>query len=208
MQEQTHFHKHPEFSNPRLLEEIRLNAKLKKLAKEEVLISPGDKLSSVPIVQKGVLRILREDEEGRELFLYHLYPDQTCAMSINCCQSGKKSMIKAVAEDDTEILMIASTLAEEWLKYPEWKAFINNTYALRFQELLQVIDLIAFHHMDTQLLHYLQEKAKALNTKKLEITHQQIAEELNTHREAISRLLRTMEAKNLIRLGRNNIELF
>jgi CRP/FNR family transcriptional regulator len=98
-------------------------------------------------------------------------------------------------------------LIEDWYKYPEWRAFINGTYGSRFSELLGVIDLIAFSHMDKQLLHYLQERSKALNTKALYITHQEIADELHTHREAISRLLRTMEEKNLVKLGRHTIEL-
>ena len=78
---------------------------------------------------------------------------------------------------------------------------------MRFAELINVIDLIAFSNMDKQLLHYLEERAKALHTKALVITHQQIADELRTHREAISRLLRTMEEKGVVRLGRNTIEL-
>ncbi len=161
----------------------------------------------VPIVQKGVLRIVRQDDDGKEIFLYHLYPGQTCAMAINCCQTRKKSMVKAIAEDDTEVLQIPVSLVEEWFRYPEWKNFINSTYGTRFAELLEVIDLIAFSNMDRQVLHYLEERAKAANTRALYITHQQIADELHTHREAISRLLRTMEQKNIVKLGRNTIEL-
>ncbi len=144
--------------------------------------------------------------DAQEVFLYHLYPGQTCAMSLTCCQSGKKSMIKAIAEIDSEILQIPVRLTEDWFKYPEWKAYISNNYNNRFSELLQVIDLIAFNNMDKQLLHYLEERSKALNTRILEITHQEIADELHAHREAISRLLRLMEQKKLVRLGRNNIE--
>jgi CRP/FNR family transcriptional regulator len=96
---------------------------------------------------------------------------------------------------------------EEWFKYPEWKAFVNNTFNNRFSDLLQVIDLIAFNNMDKQLLHYLQQRAKANQTQALVITHQQIADELHTHREAISRLLRTLEQKGIVKLGRNTIEL-
>jgi CRP/FNR family transcriptional regulator len=170
-------------------------------------MSPGSDIVFVPIVTKGILRIVRENEDGREMFLYHLYPGQTCAMAINCCQSGKKSMVKAIAEEDTEVLMIPVDRVEEWFKYSEWKLFINNTYSLRFAELIKVIDLIAFSHMDQQLLHYLEERAKAMHTNAIVITHQQIADELRTHREAISRLLRSMEEKGLVRLGRNTIEL-
>ena len=195
------------FTDASLLAEIKKFTRTKHLKLGEVLIAPGDKIFFVPIVQKGVLRIVRQGEDGKEVFLYHLYPGQTCAMAMNCCQSNKESMIKAIAEDDTEVLQIPVNMLEDWFKYPEWKAFVNNTYGSRFAELMDVIDLIAFHNMDKQVLHYLQERARATNSKTIQITHQQIADELHTHREAVSRLLRTMEQKKMLRLGRNSIEL-
>jgi CRP/FNR family transcriptional regulator len=194
------------FSDLNLNAEIEKNAKHKMVEKGAMLIKPGDEIIFIPIVIKGSIRIIRQDLDGQEVFLYHLYPGQTCAMSLTCCQSGKKSMIKAIAESDSEILQIPVRLTEDWYKYPEWKAYISNNYNNRFSELLQVIDLIAFSNMDKQLLHYLEERSKALNTRILEITHQEIADELHAHREAISRLLRIMEQKKLVRLGRNNIE--
>jgi CRP/FNR family transcriptional regulator len=197
----------PLFTDPRLLEEIKKFTRTKTIKRDEVLMSSGDKIIFVPIVQKGVLRIVRQDDDGKEIFLYHLYSGQTCAMAINCCQANKESMVKAIAEDDTEVLQVPVNLVDEWFKYPEWKAFINSTYGGRFAELMEVIDLIAFNHMDKQVLHYLHERAKAADSKFIQITHQQIADELHTHREAISRLLRTMEQKNILRLGRNTIEL-
>jgi CRP/FNR family transcriptional regulator len=195
------------FSDPQLIEEIASKSRQKKLANDDVLFFPGDELFFVPVVLSGALRIVREDEEGREVFLYHLYPSQTCAMAINCCQSEKKSMVKAIAEDDTEVLMVPAALTDQLFKYPEWKAFINNTYSSRFAELIEVIDLIAFNNLDKKILNYLEKKKEALNTSSLYITHQQIAIELNTHREAVSRLLRTMEQKGIVKLGRNTIEL-
>ena len=194
------------FSDFSLNAEIEKNARKRAFKKGETLIKPGDEIIYIPIVLKGSIRVIRQDLDGAEVFLYHLYPGQTCAMSLTCCQSGKKSIIKAVAEDDTEVLQIPVALTEDWFKYPEWKAYISNNYNNRFVELMQVIDLIAFSNMDKQLLHYLEERSKALNTRVLEITHQEIADELHAHREAISRLLRTMEQKKLVRLGRNNIE--
>jgi len=195
------------FTDPRLLDDIKKFARTKTVNRDDVLINPGDKILFVPIVQKGVLRIVRQDLDGKEIFLYHLYPGQTCAMAINCCQSNRESMIKAIAEDDSEVLQIPVNIVEDWFKYPEWKAYINSTYGSRFAELIEVIDLIAFHNMDKQVLHYLQERSRAVNSKFIQITHQQIADELHTHREAISRLLRTMEQKNIVKLGRNTIEL-
>lgn len=195
------------FSNPDLIKEINDKSRRKKLGREDVLMLPGDVLVFVPIVLSGVLRIVREDEEGREVFLYHLYPSQTCAMAINCCESGNKSMVKAIAEDETEVLLIPVDLIDPLFKYPEWKIFINNSYSNRFAELIEVIDLIAFNSLDKKILNYLEKKREALNSSAIIITHQQIATELNTHREAISRLLRTMEQKGILKLGRNTIEL-
>lgn len=195
------------FSDPGLNAEITKNSRNRTFNKGDVIIKPGDEILFIPIVLKGSVRIIRQDESGSEVFLYHLYPGQTCAMSLTCCQAGQKSIIKAIAEDDTEVLQIPVKLTEDWFRFPEWKAYISNNYSNRFSELINVIDLIAFSNMDKQLQRYLEERAKALNTKHLDITHQQIADELHAHREAISRLLRTMEQKKLVRLGRNNIEL-
>lgn len=195
------------FKDPKLNAEIDKYCRHKHLDKDQTLISPGEEILFVPIVTKGAIRIMRQNEEGNEVFLYHIYPGETCAMALNCCQSGRKSMIKAVTEDETDIIQVPVKMLDEWTKYPEWRMFINNTYSKRFTEMLNVIDLISFSHMDKQLLHYLRERSKALNTKALYITHQEIADELHTHREAISRLLRTMEDKKLLRLGRNTIEL-
>ncbi len=195
------------FSDKELVSEINRHAKFKHLEREEVLINPGAEILFIPLVLKGSIRIIRQDEDGKENFLYHLYPRQTCAMSLTCCQSGRRSMVKAIAEDEVDVLLVPINKTEDWFRFPEWKTFISSTYQQRFEELIQVIDLIAFSNMDKQLLHYLEERSRALNTKILEITQQQIAEELHTHREAIGRLLRSMEQKGLVRLGRNSIEL-
>jgi CRP/FNR family transcriptional regulator, anaerobic regulatory protein len=195
------------FKDALLQAELRKHAKRKHFSKEEVIMWPGNTIVYAPIVISGSIRVIREDKDGRDIFLYHIYPAQTCAMSLNCCQAQKVSVIKAVAEDETEVYMIPAELVDEWTRFKEWKEFVNNTYSIRFNELLQVIDLIAFSNMDKQLLHYLSERARALNTRALVITHQQIADELRTHREAISRLLRTMESKGIVKLGRNTIEL-
>src|SRR5437588_3956560 len=122
------------FSDTRLLDEIKKFTRTKTIPRDEVLMSSGDKLFFVPIVQKGVLRIVRQDNDGKEVFLYHLYPGQTCAMAINCCQVNRESMVKAIAEDDTEVLQVPVNQVDEWFKYPEWKAFINSIYDTRFAE--------------------------------------------------------------------------
>lgn len=195
------------FTDTRLLGEIKQLTRTRTVKAGEVFMMPGDPIVFVPIVLKGVLRIIRQGTDGKEIFLYHLYPGQTCAMAINCCQADKVNPIKAVAEEDSELLLVPVKMVDDWYRYPEWKNFINATYGQRFAELVDVIDLLAFSNMDRQVLHYLSERAKATGCRKLNITHQQIADELHTHREAVSRLLRTMEQKKLVKLGRNTIEI-
>jgi CRP/FNR family transcriptional regulator len=195
------------FRDAGLLLEINKTSRLRRYKADDVVLSPGNPMIFLPIITEGVLRILKVNDGGSELFLYHLYPGQTCAMSINCCQTGGKSMIKIVAEEDTEVVQIPVEMVDYWIKYPEWKAYINSTFGYRFAELINLIDLIAFSNMDKQLLNYLLQRAKAKQNNLLNITHQQIADEMHSHREAISRLLRTMEQKGLVKLGRNTIEL-
>ena len=196
------------FRDKGLLEEIMRYGRTRTVVRDTILIAPGADMVFVPIVLKGVLRIVRQNEEGKEIFLYHLYPGQTCAMAINCCQAHKKSSIKAIAEDDTELLQIPVNKIDDWFRFPEWKEYINSTYGSRFAELIEVIDLIAFNNMDKQVWRYLQERARAAGSMAISITHQQIADEMHTHREVISRLLRNMELKNMLCLGRNIIELY
>lgn len=195
------------FSDPELLENLNKFSKVQTIKKGQVLFSPGEPLVYIPLILKGVLRILRVNDDGRDFFLYHLYPGQTCAMSINCCRIGHKGMVKAIAEDDTELVQIPTAMIESWLRFPEWKIFINISYSYRIEELVNLVDLIAFNNMDSRLLYYLEQRARALKTNVLTITHQHIADEMHTHREAISRLLRTMEQKGMVKLGRNTIEL-
>lgn len=195
------------FTDARLLEEISKFTRTKFVKRDEVIMSPGDVIVFVPIVLHGVVRIVRQNDEGKEIFLYHLYPGQTCAMAINSCRQHTTSSIKAIAEEDTELMLVPSNLIEDWFRFPEWKNYINSNYGLRFAELVDVIDLVAFSNMDKQVLHYLRERGKASGSNLLEITHQEIADELHTRRESVSRLLRTMEQKHLLRLGRSTIEL-
>lgn len=195
------------FSDMELLAELKKYSRNQSLERGDILFSPGDDVFFIPLILKGVLRILRVNEDGRDFFLYHLYPGQTCAMSINCCRVGRKSMVKAIAEDDTELVQIPTSMIESWLRFPEWKMFINGSYSSRIEELVNLVDLIAFNNMDSRLLYYLEQRARALKTNVLTITHQHIADEMHAHREAISRLLRTMEQKGMVKLGRNTIEL-
>jgi len=150
---------------------------------------------------------MREDADGNELLLYYLQAGETCAMSLTCCMAFKRSEIRAIAQEDVLMLTIPVDYMEEWMKYRDWRSFVMNTYRLRFEELLEALDSIAFLKMDERLWKYLQEKAQTLDTTEINISHQDIAYDLNSSREVISRLLKQMERKGMLNLGRNKIEL-
>jgi len=191
-----------------LLDAIYQVAIPKVLEAEETVINYGDTIQFMPLLLKGAIKVLRVDEQGNEVFLYHLEKGDTCAMSLTCCLENKKSNIIALAEEITELLLIPVKFLNDWICiYPSWKSFIFNSYNARLEEMLTVIDSLAFMNMDERLLKYLNDKSMVLGTFELVVTHQNIAQELNTSREVISRLLKKMEAKKIIQLSRNKITL-
>lgn len=188
-------------------EVILETAKLKKLKADDWMVDIGDPILFMPLLLKGQLRILREDEEGHELLLYYIRPGETCAMSLTCCSGNAVSNVRAVAEEDTELLLLPIQIIDEWTtKYPSFKSFILKTYQKRFEELLNTIDSIAFHNLDDRLSQLLKQKSEKEGSE-LKTTHQELANQLNSSREVISRLLKQMERKGKIQMGRNKITL-
>jgi CRP/FNR family transcriptional regulator len=198
--------KFPIFFEEGLKKELVQFSKTHHASAGEIIQDIEQPIDQIPLVIKGSIKILREDEEGNEIFLYYLEPGHACATSITCCMSGQRSTIRAIAEDDTEFLAIPVHYSDEWmLKYKTWKNFVMNTYAERFEELLKAIDQLAFKKMDERLSKYLHDKATLHDNSEIHISHQEIAYDLNTSREVISRLLKQLERMGSIKLGRNRI---
>ena len=201
----THF---PMLSEPNLIDKIAEVGTLKKIPSGGELIRIGQYIKWIPLVIEGSVKIAREDQEGHEIFLYYLEGGNTCAMSLTCCLEEEKSSIKAVAEADTSMVMIPVRYMDEWmLQYRSWKNFVLRSYSTRFEELIRALDALAFQRMDQRLVKYLEERSKALKSDLLHVTHQEIAYDLNSSREAVSRLLKKLESQGEIKLGRNKIEL-
>jgi CRP/FNR family transcriptional regulator len=197
----------PDIYERSTVEVILETAKLKKLRADDWMVDIGDLIVYMPLLLKGQLRILREDEEGHELLLYYIRPGETCAMSLTCCSGNAVSNVRAVAEEDTELLLLPIQIIDEWTtKYPSFKSFILKTYQKRFEELLNTIDSIAFHNLDDRLSQLLKQKSEKEGSE-LKTTHQELANQLNSSREVISRLLKQMERKGKIQMGRNKITL-
>ena len=197
-----------EIFEPSLIKELLDISSFVEVKSGDIILDIGETVRQIPIVIKGSVKVSRIDEEGKELLLYYVNPKESCAMTFTCCMQQFPSEIKAVAEEDVEMLMIPIKVMDEWLvKYPSWKAFVMKTIHLRFNELLKTIDQIAFQKLDERLISYLKGKAKATHSTLINLSHQQIADELATSRVVISRLLKKLENDKKILLYRNQIKL-
>ena len=189
-----------------LIKEIVATGVLKSAKEGEIIMDINDYITSMPLLLEGAIKILREDKDGNELLLYFLERGDTCALTLSCCLGQTRSEIRAVAERDTTFIMVPVAKIEEWTaKYKSWRNFVFESYHSRLTEMLETIDTIAFMNMDERLLRYLQDKAKINQSEELQVTHQQIAYDLNTSRVVISRLLKKLEIENKIHLQRNQI---
>ena len=197
----------PQFE-PGLIEVIEKEAVQRSFRAGDVIMRTGQYIKSTALVLEGQIKIYRENQDGGEFLMYYLGPGQACAVSMICAIQSQTSEIMAIAEEDTEVLMIPVQMMDELMnKYKSWYQFVIQTYRGRFDELLSVVDNIAFHNMDERLEFYLKRHANKSGKKIMEVSHQQIADDLNSSREVISRLLKKMEQRNLVKLHRNMIEL-
>lgn len=197
----------PQFE-PELIEVLEKEAVFQRFPAGEVILRTGQYIRSTVLILEGRIKIYRENDEGGEFLMYYLGPGQACAISMICAIQAQASEVMAKAEEDTEVLMLPVSLMEELAnKYKSWYQFVIQTYRGRFDELLQVIDNIAFRNMDERLEFYLRRHADTTGSKKIVLSHQQIADDLHSSREVISRLLKKMEQRKYLQLQRNMIEL-
>ena len=193
---------------PELLDIIEKTGQVITVKSGDIIMDIGQIVRTMPLIISGTVKVSRADEEGRELLLYYVNSNESCAMTFTCCMQHQPSEIKAVAEEDVTMIALPVSVMDEWLiKYPSWKNFVMNTIRNRFNELLKAIDQIAFQNMDQRLIHYLKEKSKATGSALINLSHEQIAQELATSRVVISRLLKKLENDKKLLLYRNQIKL-
>ena len=193
---------------PALLKEIRDYGRLKKVRAGQLVISPHSTTKEMPLVLNGILKVMKQDQDGHEIFLYYLEGGDTCAMSISCCIEGKLNRFKVEAEEDSQLWMIPMAHVDGWVqKYSSFRKYVFDAYQSRFNELLETIESIAFMNMDQRLLKFLLDKKQATGSYSIHMTHQQIARELNSSRVVVSRLLKQLERQQKIKQYRNRIEI-
>lgn len=189
-----------------LYEEMLQHATIRDVKAGETLLKVGQTIRSTMLLVEGIVKLYREDDEGREFFIYNLSPGQACSLSMVCATRQETSEVLAKAMTDATVLSIPIEYMEQWMgRYKSWYRFVITSYRDRFEELLKTIDAIAFSNMDERLEYYLVKQAEAAGGV-INMTHQEIAGDLNSSREVISRLLKKMENKGWVIIHRSSVE--
>lgn len=198
-----------EFPNSKdLLDKLYQNGITKAYREGDIILDENASIRSIPIVMKGMIKVIRTEEDGREILLYYIKAGESCIMSFLGGMHKEKSIVKAEVEEDAEILFLPVDKVSLFIKeYPEWLDYIFRLYHKRFEELLDIINAIAFKKVDERLLNLLYKKSSNLSSKTIIITHEQLANELGTARVVVSRLLKQLEDSGKLKLGRNKITL-
>ncbi|MFM7020153.1 MAG: Crp/Fnr family transcriptional regulator [Aquirufa sp.] len=193
---------------PELQKKIQQVGVIRKFQADDFLMKTGQSIRSAVFVTKGIIKVFREDDEGNEVFMYNLHPGEACAISMTCAARNLNSQIMAKALVDTEVMTIPVELMDEWAsKYKTWYQFVLETYRSRFEELLDTLDHIAFRNLDERLLWYLKQHQKSLKSNTIKVSFTDIATELNSSREVISRLMKKLSEKGHIKINKNQIEI-
>jgi CRP/FNR family transcriptional regulator len=193
---------------PELIKEFEEKVKVVDVKQGEKVISVGQTVRVIPFLLNGTLKVSRLDDKLNEVFLYYLNAMEGCAMTFTCCMQHFPSEVQAVAEEDVTYLAIPISVMDEWIvKYPTWKSFVMRSIRSRFNELMHAIDQLAFQKLDERLVNYLKEKSKLTGSTVLNLSHTEIANDLASSREVISRLLKKLELDGRLLLYRNQIKL-
>lgn len=195
-------------TSPELVEKLQQYSIKKEYEAGSVILNENAHIRSIPIVAKGTLKVIRTEEDGKEILLYYIKAGESCIMSFLGGLHSETSKVKAEVEEDAEIFFLPMDKVSLFIKeYPQWLDYIFRLYHKRFEELLEIVNAIAFKKIDERLLVLLQKKKELTGNNTLNITHEQLANELGTVRVVVSRLLKQLEENGLVQLGRNKIRL-
>ena len=195
-------------TSPELIGKLYEYSIRKEYEAGSVILDENASIRSIPIVTKGTLKVIRTEEDGREILLYYIKAGESCIMSFLGGMHNETSKVKAEVEEDAEILFLPMDKVSLFIKeYPQWLDYIFRLYHKRFEELLEIVNAITFKKIDERLLNLLIKKRELTENNILHITHEQLANELGTARLVVSRLLKQLEEIGKVRLGRNKITL-
>ncbi|MFN3952748.1 MAG: Crp/Fnr family transcriptional regulator [Thermaurantimonas sp.] len=197
----------PEFENE-LIKELLNVSSIREFGAGDYIIQSGQYFKQSMLVYEGIVKLYREGTEGNEFYLYHIQAGEPCALSMSCAVRQERSEVIAKSVTDSTLIFVPATYTEKWMtSYPGWNRFVLDSYRKRFEEMLETIDQISFRALDERLEFYLKRQREIFDSDTINISHQQIADELNSSREVISRLLKKMEQRGWLQLHRNQITL-
>ncbi len=181
-----------------LITEILKNSSILKIPKGQEVIKQDGYIPGIPIVLEGLINVSSHHDD-RSLLLYYIEPGQSCIMSFKACMNGLPSQVYATTEATTTILLLPNDKIIQWIRaYPGFNTFIYSQYDVRYGALLDTIEQVLFQNIEQRLYTYLKEKMAITGNEFLKMTHQEIADELGTVREVISRSLKKLEIENKV----------
>lgn len=190
-----------------LIEEMLAKGQLLTIPAHQQIVREGQYIKHIPIVMQGLLKVIASAGE-KELLLYYIQQGGSCIMSFAFSLSNEPSNISAFTETDTEILLLDADDVRQWLKkYPSLNTLFLDLYNQRYRDLVDTISELIYAKLDTRIYHYLCDRAKATSTNLLTITHREIADDLASSREVVTRMIRKLEADNKIRQTDKGIQI-
>jgi CRP/FNR family transcriptional regulator len=186
------------FLKPDLVEKILQESTIKEFPKGTEILRAQQYVKVLPIVLNGLVKVYSKFEE-KELLLYYIEPAQSCVMTFNAALKNTQSKVFATTETDSKIILIPVQLLPVWLQeYPDFNELFYNQYNLRYSELLETISHLLLDKMDKRLYDYLKKKSALTSTNSVKMSHNQIASELGTAREVITRVLKKLETEEKV----------
>ena len=193
--------------SPRTVELLFSRSVRKHLAHKQILVGSGTECVYLPFVIDGTLRIYKASETGREITLYRIEKGESCILTATCILNGGSFPAIAEAEGDTEVLLVPATMVTDLVEEsPLWRRFVFSMYSRRLDNVMALVEEVAFHHVDTRIAGRLV-KLGSGRTRTVTRTHAELAAELGTSREVVTRILADLEADGLIAMERGRIRI-
>jgi len=191
-----------------LLQEIESISIIKEFDKNTIILKEDSYVKVIPLLISGLIKIYKEDESGNEVLLYYIEPGESCIMSIMAAEKNEKVTVKGVVEEDVLLVLIPiARLTQLRKNFPQWNMFVYELFNGKFEEVIDMIKILTFSNKEKRLEEYLLKEASIKNTTEIKHSHQEIAKELGSSREVISRLLKKLENDGKIELSQRLIKI-
>jgi len=191
-----------------LLQEIESISIVQEFNKDTIILKENSYVKVIPLLVSGLVKIYKEDESGNEVLLYYIEPGESCIMSIMAAEKNEKVTVKGIVEEDAQLVLIPITKLTQIRKsFPQWNMFVYELFNEKFEEVIDMIKILTFSNKEKRLEEYLLKEATIKNTSEILHSHQEIAKELGSSREVISRLLKKLENDGKIELSQRRIKI-